>query len=97
MRRLYGIGASHYNRAMSDEAVASRLRALLSYHTGLPESEIAADARPDNTRGWDSVANLALMAAVEEEYGVTIGTRDAMKLRTLADVVRFVEEKRQPQ
>lgn len=38
------------------------------------------------------MANLNLMAALEEEFGVTIATRDVLKLRSLGDIQGFVEE-----
>src|SRR5258707_14445189 len=83
-------GAAVYHARM-DEAVWQRLRALLSFYSGAPESAIARDARRDNTPGWDSIANLSLMAAVEEEFQVTILTGDALALRSLDEIARFVE------
>ena len=47
-----------------------------------------------NTPGWDSVANLGLMCAIEDEYGITVATRDVMRLRTLGDIAAYVEENR---
>jgi acyl carrier protein len=84
--------AAVYHAPM-DEAVWRRLRALLSFYSGAPEEQIGPEARRDNTPGWDSIANLSLMAAVEEEFQVTILTRDAIGLASLADIARFVAEK----
>lgn len=76
---------------MADETIARRLRELLAYHSGAPEATLQGDSSSKNTEGWDSVANLNLMAAIEEEFGVTIATRDVIKLRSLGDITAYVE------
>jgi len=79
---------------MPDPTLASRLRTLLAQHTGAPEASLGPGSTPQNTEGWDSVANLSLMEAVEEEFGVTFSTRDAMSLRSLGDLQAFLERAR---
>jgi acyl carrier protein len=76
---------------MADETIARRLRELLAFHSGAPEATLQGDSTPKNTEGWDSIANLNLMAAIEEEYGVTIATRDVIKLKSLGDIAAYVE------
>lgn len=76
---------------MADETIARRLRELLAYHSGVPEATLQGDSSPKNTEGWDSVANLNLMAAIEDEFGVTIATRDVIKLKSLGDITAYVE------
>jgi acyl carrier protein len=71
---------------MADDRIARRLRELLSYQSGVPEESLDASSTPLNTVGWDSVANLGFMAAIEEEFKVTIATRDAVRLRSLGDI-----------
>jgi len=75
---------------MSDPTLRDRVRALLSYYSGAPESALDDKSSPLSTPGWDSVANLGLMSALEEEFGVTVSSEDVMRLRTLGDIVEFV-------
>jgi acyl carrier protein len=79
---------------MGDAAIWERVRELLSFHSGAPAVGITPASSPQNTPGWDSVANLGLMCAIEDEYGITVATRDVMKLRTLGDIVAYVEANR---
>jgi acyl carrier protein len=74
-----------------NEAVMRRLRELLAFYSGVSDDKLSPASSRDNTPGWDSVANLSLMAAVEEEFNVTILTGDALELKSLADLARFVE------
>ena len=76
---------------MADERIARRLRALLAYYSGAPEESLNAGSTPYNTGGWDSFANLSLMAALEEEFGVTFSTQEVIKLRSLGDIAAYLE------
>ena len=76
---------------MPNETIARRLRELLAYYSGAPEESLGSHSTPQNTEGWDSLANLNLMAALEEEFGVSIATRDVIKLRSLGDIAAYLE------
>lgn len=79
-----------------DDPVLARALALLAYYAGVAVDALRPDSRPDNTPGWDSVANLSVLGALEEEFGVTFGTSDVLGFRTLGDIARFVAEHRAP-
>ncbi len=76
---------------MADPAILNRVRGLVSYYSGAPEQGLTAESSPRNTAGWDSVANLGIMSAIEDEFAVTVATRDVIKLRTLGDIAAYVE------
>jgi acyl carrier protein len=75
---------------MPDERIIRRLRALLAYHSGAPEASLNAESTPQNTGGWDSLANLNLMAALEQEFCITIETDDLMKMRSLGEIEAYL-------
>lgn len=76
---------------MPDERIARRLRELLAYHSGTPEASLSPESTPQNTGGWDSLANLNFMAAIEEEFGVTFEVDDVMKMRSLGELEAYLE------
>jgi acyl carrier protein len=73
-----------------------RLAALLADVCGAPVSSLGLEAAPGVTPGWDSVATLAFIAAVEDDLGVTISTNEAMGIKTLGDMARLVAAKVPP-
>jgi len=75
------------------DGLYGRLAALLSDVCGTPVSSIGPDAAPGVTPGWDSVATLSFIAAVEDELGVAITTAESMAIRSLADMERLVAAK----
>jgi acyl carrier protein len=81
---------------MPDSLIVDRVRARVSYYSGAAEEGLSADSSPKNTAGWDSVANLGIMSAVEDEFGVTVATRDVIKLRTLGDIAAYVAANAKP-
>jgi acyl carrier protein len=64
---------------------------LLAEHCGAPEASLNDRSTPHNTPGWDSAANLNFVAALEDEFGVIIATRDAIRLRSLGDLTAYLE------
>ncbi len=76
---------------MPDDAIVRRLCALLAQVSGTPEDSLGAASTAQNTDGWDSFANLSLMASVEEEYGVTFAIGDVIKLKSLGDIASYLE------
>ena len=52
-----------------------------------PESDIIKDL------GCDSLDIVDLLMSVEEEFGVTVGDKDVSEMRTMADVVNFIDNK----
>jgi acyl carrier protein len=78
---------------MSDPKIARRLIELLAHHSGTPEASLSLDASPQNTPGWDSAANLGMIAAVEEEFDVTVAAMDAMTFKSLRDIAAYLESR----
>jgi hypothetical protein len=56
---------------MADEAIAQQMREFLAFHSGASEATLGGNSTPQDTEGWDSLANPDLLAAIEWEYGLT--------------------------
>jgi acyl carrier protein len=65
----------------------SELRALVATITNVPPEKITADARFTVELRMDSLASLDLLAALEEDHGVTISQADARTLQTFGQLV----------
>jgi acyl carrier protein len=78
---------------MSTDALIGRLAGLLADVTGAPVDSINAQSTPANTKGWDSMANVNFIGAVEDEFNVTITTNETMETKSLADMVKLLERK----
>ena len=72
------------------DGLQEQLAALLADATGAPASSLGPDSAPGVTPGWDSVATLQFIAAVEDELGVAITTAESMAIKSLGDMMRLV-------
>lgn len=79
--------------ATMKDGLHERLAGLLAVSCGIPASAVGPDAAAGVTPGWDSVATLGFIAAIEEDLGVTITTAESLSVKTLADMVRLVGAK----
>lgn len=75
------------------DGLHGRLAALLADVCGAPLGSIGPEAAPGVTPGWDSVATLGFIAAVEDELGIAITTAEALTIKSLADMERLVSAK----
>jgi len=58
------------------------------------ESNVTADSSPETVENWDSVQNLNLVLALEEEYGVQFAPEDLDQVKTLGSLARIVNARR---
>jgi acyl carrier protein len=81
---------------MGMKGIHEQLAALLADVCGAPISSLGPDAEAGVTPGWDSVANLNFIGAVEDEFGISITTAESLTVKTLGDMARLVTAKRGP-
>lgn len=62
------------------EATEHKLRMVFSEALGVPPSEINDEVAYDKSKGWDSVAHLALVAALESAFGIMLDTEDVVDM-----------------
>ena len=58
----------------------------------VPADDVPADAEVGRTVGWDSIAHMELITAMEEYLDTEIPTEDALDISNLADVVRVLDK-----
>jgi maltose O-acetyltransferase len=59
------------------------LRALVASVLDIPEEEVEDSSSPSTTSSWDSMAHLALVAAVEETYGVRLSAHEERSMQSV--------------
>jgi len=64
---------------------------MLAKQLGIDKNKITMESRMLEDLGADSLDFAELLIALEDEFGVTISDQDALNLKTVGDVVKFVE------
>jgi acyl carrier protein len=75
---------------MSD--VATRVKKIVVEHLGVDEDKVTENASFIDDLGADSLDNVELVMAFEEEFSVEIPDDAAEKIQTVGDAVKFIKE-----
>ena len=74
---------------MSD--VAEKVKAIVDEHLGVEADKVTDTASFIDDLGADSLDNVELVMAFEEEFGVEIPDDAAEKIVTVKDAITFIE------
>lgn len=58
----------------------------------VPMESLSPETSPDSTDGWDSLAQLQLVVALEKNFQIKLGARDIMNIKTLSNAIELVEQ-----
>lgn len=61
-----------------------KLEILFSEVLAIPETQITDDLAYNSISEWDSISHMALIAAIDDEYSITLDTEDIVDLSSVA-------------
>ncbi len=74
-------------------SIAEKVKKIVVDQLGVSEDQVAEDAKFIEDLGADSLDQVELVMALEEEFGSDIPDEDAEKLTTVGDAIRYIESK----
>ena len=72
--------------------VLEKIKAILSNQFDVEESTLETSTRLDEDLGADSLDVVDLLMSLEDEFDVEIQDEDIEKIRTVGDLVAYIEE-----
>ncbi len=74
-------------------AVESKIKSIIAEQLGVKPEEVTPNASFVDDLGADSLDTVELIMALEEEFNIEIPDEDAEKMKTVGDVIKYIEEK----
>lgn len=66
---------------------------LLASQLNISKDKISADSRIIEDLGADSLDMVEMLMTLEDEFGISISDEEAVNLKTVADIVNYIEKK----
>ena len=76
-------------------SVDDKVKKIVVEQLGVSEDQVTPEAKFIEDLGADSLDQVELVMALEEEFGSEIPDEDAEKLTTVGDAIKYVEGKSQ--
>ena len=73
--------------------MTNQLASLFSSVLNVDASKITDETSPANTETWDSLANMLLIAAIEETFEIELSTPEIEAMKSFGDVRSILESR----
>mgnify|MGYP000058445113 FL=1 len=73
--------------------IAEKVKKIVVEQLGVDEDQVTEEAKFLEDLGADSLDQVELVMALEEEFGSDIPDEDAEKLTTVGDAIKYIEGK----
>lgn len=73
--------------------ISDRLGRVILGELGLEAYPLEDETLANTVPGWDSLAHVRVLTAVEKEFGVRFRTLEVLRLKNVGDLQRLVDQK----
>ncbi len=77
---------------MAKEEIFEKLKELVVDQLGVEDDEVTMEATMQDDLGADSLDLVDLVMSVEEEFGVKVADEDLENIKTVGDIVEYIDE-----
>jgi acyl carrier protein len=78
---------------MDDKTIFSRLQLIFDDLFQDSQPTVTMELSANDVEEWDSLMNVQLMVAAEQQFGISISAIDIENLQNVADLVRMIRAK----
>lgn len=79
---------------MAEGSTEARVKEIVCEQLGVSAEEVTSESSFIEDLGADSLDIVELVMALEEEYGTEISDEDAEKIRTVKDVISYIDNQK---
>lgn len=78
---------------MNREEIYAKLTEIFKENLDLDEIELTDTTTADDVEGWDSLAHIGLIAAIEQEFGFRFAMKEVVNLHNVGEMVDLILQK----
>nr|NP_045093.1 acyl carrier protein [Cyanidium caldarium]O19921.1 RecName: Full=Acyl carrier protein; Short=ACP [Cyanidium caldarium]AAB82668.1 unknown [Cyanidium caldarium]WDB00220.1 acyl carrier protein [Cyanidium caldarium] len=78
---------------VTKEEILKKVQSIVSEQLGISKEQVLVDSHFTNDLGADSLDNVELVMAIEEEFNIVISDIDAEKISNVREAVEFIIDK----
>lgn len=78
---------------MIEDTIIDALTPVFQDVLDAPGLRLTAGTSASDVPGWDSVAHITLVVAIEQRFGMRFNTAELEELRNVSDLVRLIAQK----
>ena len=78
---------------LTKDEIRAKIKKIVVENLGVSEDQVTDDAQFSQDLGADSLDQVELVMAFEEEFGADIPDEDAEKLTSVGDAIAYIESK----
>ena len=76
-----------------ETTIESEVRTILAAVLRISSSDISSDTSTDTVDGWDSLAHMNLIVAIENKYNISLDEQEIVEVTNLVSLTQLVESK----
>lgn len=73
--------------------ILAQLQPLFREVLDQPQLNITRQSQASSVEGWDSLAHMNLLVAIEQEFGVSFTLAELEEMKSVGDMVDMIEKK----
>lgn len=73
--------------------IDSRIIEVIRRVTDNPDLLINEETQAFMVPGWDSLKHIEILLGIQDEYGIRIGPREVLRLKTVGDLNKLILDK----
>ena len=78
---------------MTRDEIYAKLTEIFKENLDLDEIELTDTTTADDVEGWDSLAHIGLIAAIEQEFGFRLAMKEVVNLHNVGEMVDRILQK----
>ena len=78
---------------MNRDEIYAKLTEIFKENLDLDEIELTETTTADDVEGWDSLAHIGLIAAIEQEFGFRFAMKEVVNLHNVGEMVDRILQK----